>query len=161
MQPTTLSASQLESVLAAVDSDNNQRGARQIVTYLAKHRSVRTRTINTECGVRNISSMVSRHINPAIESLGFFVAYTIPTREYDSQYSEQSRETEWSFYRAVANNPDHGDVVKFARMPNNSARPLSVDAFNEFKSELDTLNPDLPQKNTDEWLDSLSDGGDC
>ncbi len=107
MEPTTLSPEELAQVLRLVTVTEREYGASRICRHLACRHSVRTREVNVECSVGNISDQVTKLINPRIEPLGLIVGCTKPVRSFKNKYGQSTGEMLWSFYRTAVNDDDY------------------------------------------------------
>jgi hypothetical protein len=110
MVPITLSTEELSQVLRLVTVTDREYGPSRICRYLAANHSARTRSVNVECSVGNISDLVSKMINPRIQSVGLMVGCTRPFTPFKNRYGHHTGENLWSFYRAAANDPDYDNL---------------------------------------------------
>jgi hypothetical protein len=132
LNPITVPPALLSAVLQSVtSSDQKEYGAARICRLLASQHSVRTRRVNTECSVGNISDQVRKCINPNIEQLGLYIACCRPARPFKNRYQQPTGEMLWSFYQIAANDSDY-------------------DA-SDFAGELVNLAPTLTARSSDEW----------
>ena len=81
INPITLTESELSDVLKRVDPKNRNTGAARICKFVADGGHI-TSSVNFHCSVGNISDLVSKSINPAIEELDLYVACTKPRTKY-------------------------------------------------------------------------------
>jgi hypothetical protein len=109
MEPIRLSNEELDFVLARVTGDHGEYGAARICRLLAVNPLARTRHVNVECSVGNISDIVTKMVNPRIHSLGLFVGCVKPLRPFYNKFGQTTGEHLWSFYRDVAANDDDYD----------------------------------------------------
>ena len=108
LNPTVLSPAELDLVLRLVNATNREYGAARICRVLAPKHSVRTRTVNVEASVGNISDQVLKAINPRIKSTGLMVGCTKPLQPFKNKYDQSTGECLWSFYRTAANDAEFG-----------------------------------------------------
>jgi hypothetical protein len=121
VNPITLTTAELNAVLTRVSPTGRHYGAGRIAMLLANHTGVRTRTVNQECSVGNISDIVSKLINPKIADLGFYIACFRPHVPFKNRYQQPTGEMLWSFYRDAANDSDY-DSAGLARELNDHER---------------------------------------
>lgn len=108
MIPVTLTPEELDAVLSRVVLTQQEYGNARICRRLAYQAGVRTRDVNRDCSVGNISDLVTKSINPRIEDLGLYVACVKPMRPFKNRHQQATGEMLWSFYRDVAaNDPDY------------------------------------------------------
>jgi hypothetical protein len=110
METITLSPEELARVLRLVTITDREYGASRICRFLAVNPSARTRSVNVECSVSNISDLVTKMINPRVESMGLMVGCTRPFRPFKNRYGQDTAENLWSWYRDPANNPDYNNL---------------------------------------------------
>jgi hypothetical protein len=111
MLQVKLSSEELDAVLKRVSPNGREFGASRICRLLAVEPGVRTRVVNQDCSVGNISDLVSKAINPKIEDMGLYVACIKPLKPFKNRYNQTTGEMLWSFYRdaVAANDPDYDD----------------------------------------------------
>jgi len=107
ISPTVLTLEERTQVLRLVTITAHEYGATRICRHLADNHSVRTRVVNVECSVGNISDLVIKMINPRIESMGLMVCCTKPLRPFKNKYEQSTGECLWSFYRKAANDANY------------------------------------------------------
>ena len=108
MVPIKLNQDQLEKVLKSViGADGKEYSASRICRRLAGGQGVRTRDVNVDCSVGNISDICNKSINPFISHLGFYVACARPVRPFENRYKQRTGEVNWGIYAAAANEPDY------------------------------------------------------
>lgn len=115
MEQTYLTTDELDQVLKLVSPTGRDYSAGRVCRLLARHPATRTRVINRECAVGNISDIVGKAINPRIESLGLYVACVQPPMRLRNRFGEPSGEMLWSFFRDyAANDPvfDDNDMAE-------------------------------------------------
>jgi hypothetical protein len=111
MVPIKLDQDQLEQVLKSViGADGKEYAASRICRRLAGGQGVRTRIVNADCSVGNISDMVNKSINPYISHLGLYVACARPVRPFENRYQQRTSEVLWAIYSAAANDPDYDNL---------------------------------------------------
>jgi len=111
MVPIKLNQDQLEKVLKSViGADGNEYAASRICRRLAGGQGVRTRVVNVDCSVGNISDIVNKSINPYISHLGLYVACDRPVRPFENRYKQRTSEVLWGLYAAAANDPDYDNL---------------------------------------------------
>lgn len=102
LKPITLSESEFSDVLKRVDPKNRNTGAARICKFLADGGHITSR-VNFHCSVGNISDLVSKSINPAVQELGLYVACTKPLYRIENKYGQPSGQMIWGWYREAAN----------------------------------------------------------
>jgi len=111
MVPIKLNQDQLEKVLKSViGADGNEYAASRICRRLAGGQGVRTRAVNLDCSVGNISDVTNKSINPFISHLGLYVACARPVRPFENRYKQRTSEVLWAIYSAAANDPDYDSL---------------------------------------------------
>lgn len=104
LKPITLSESELSDVLERVAPNGKEYGAARICRFLASGGKLTAR-VNTVCSVGNISDIVSKSINPAVDDLGLYVACTKPPYKILNKFNQPSGQMIWGWYREAANDP--------------------------------------------------------
>jgi hypothetical protein len=102
MIPTKLTADQLDQVLKLVVlTPGKEYAAARICRRLAFTPGVRTRTVNQDCSVGNISDIVNKSINPLIDGMGLYVACIKPMKAFHNRHGQRTGEMLWCFFRDV------------------------------------------------------------
>jgi len=97
----------LRSVIGA---DGKEYAASRICRRLAGGQGVRTRDVNVDCSVGNISDCVNKSINPCISHLGLYVACARPVRPFKNRHKQMTSEVLWAIYAAAANDSDFDNL---------------------------------------------------
>ncbi len=98
-RPTTLTHGELEKALKRLTPRGAECGAARIVRRLAFTPKVRTRSVNQDCAVGNISEQVRSMVNPRIRDMDLFVACEKPLRPFQNRFGQTTGEHLWSLYR--------------------------------------------------------------
>jgi len=103
LNPIILTDSELLEVTRRVDPHGRTNGAWRISMFLGTSGGALTVRVNTECAVGNISDVVSKAINPAIQDMGLYVACTKPPYKILNKFGKTSSMMIWGFFRDAAN----------------------------------------------------------
>jgi hypothetical protein len=111
MVPIKLDQETFQQVLrSVVGADGQEYAASRICRRLAGGQGVRTRTVNVDCSVGNISDIVNKSINPYISHLGLYVACARPVRPFENRYKQRTSEVLWGIYADAANDSDYDNL---------------------------------------------------